>query len=128
MTPYNPRQRHLIAPEAVFDVNPLRRYELLFETLEPCLAGCFSSKTRGRRPLPREALLNALIYKNVKQLPTLFELASTLVDNLRLAATCGVRPNKSNSSLEERQLSFLRDVPNRVHSAPLMSRSCQVPH
>jgi hypothetical protein len=68
MTPYKPKQLYLISPEAVFGLNPLRKYELLFETLEPCLTRCFSSKTRGRRPVSREALLNALIYKNVKQL------------------------------------------------------------
>ena len=51
MTPYNPKQNYLIAPEAVFGLQPLRKYELLFETLEPCLAGCFPSKTRGTTPL-----------------------------------------------------------------------------
>jgi hypothetical protein len=114
MTPYNPKQRYLISPEAVFGLNPLRKYELLFETLEPCLVGCFPSKPRGRRPLARETLLNALIYKNLKQLPTLFDLASTLVDHPRLAATCGLPPNKSLWSLEERLSSFLEDIPNRA--------------
>jgi hypothetical protein len=114
MTPYNPKQRYLISPEAVFGLNPLRKYELLFETLEPCCAGCFPSKPRGRRPLARETLLNALIYKNLKQLPTLFDLASTLVDHPRLAATCGLPPNKSLWSLEERLSSFLEDIPNRA--------------
>jgi hypothetical protein len=114
MTPYNPKQQYLIAPEAVFGLKPLRKYELLFETLEPCLTGCFSSKTRGRWPVSRQALLNALIYKNTKQLPTLFDLASCLVDNPRLAATCGLLPNKSLWSLEERLSSFLEDIPNSV--------------
>jgi hypothetical protein len=114
MTPYNFKQQYLISPEAVFGLNPLRKYELLFETLEPCLAGCFPSKTRGRQPLSRQALLNALIYKNVKQLPTLFDLASTLIDHPRLAATCGLPPNRSLWSLEERLSSFLEDIPNRV--------------
>jgi hypothetical protein len=114
MTPYNFKQQYLISPEAVFGLNPLRKYELLFETLEPCCAGCFPSKPRGRRPLAREALLNALIYKNVKQLPTLFDLASTLIDNPRLAATCGLPPNKSLWSLEERLSAFLEDIPNRA--------------
>lgn len=114
MTPYNPKQQYLISPEAVFGLQPLRKFQLLFETLEPCLAGCFSSKTRGRRPLSRQALLNALIYKNVKQLPTLFDLASTLVDHPRLAAICGLPPNRSLWSLEERLSSFLEDIPNRA--------------
>jgi len=114
MPPYNPKQQYLIAPEALFGLQPLRKYALLFETLEPCCARCFPSKTRGRRPLSRQALLNALIYKNLKQLPTLFDLASTLIDNPRLAATCGLPPNRSLWSLEERLSSFLDAIPNSV--------------
>lgn len=44
----------------------------------------------------------------------MFDLASTLVDNPRLAATCGLPQNKSLWSLEERLSSFLEDIPNRV--------------
>jgi hypothetical protein len=114
MTPHNPKQKYLIAPEALFGLQPLRKYELLFETLEPCCAGCFPSKTKGRRPLSRQALLNALIYKNLRQSPTLFDLASTLIDHPRLAATCGLPPNRSLWSLEERLSSFLEAIPNTV--------------
>jgi hypothetical protein len=60
MTLHNPKQRYLISPEAVFGLKPLRKYELLFETLEPCLGGCFHSKTSGRPPTSKPALLNAL--------------------------------------------------------------------
>jgi len=56
MTTYNPKQQYLISPEAVFGLNPLRKYELLFETLEHCLAGCFPSKIRGRPPVSKEIL------------------------------------------------------------------------
>jgi len=114
MTRYNPIQRYLISPEDVFDLKPLKKYELLFETLEPSLSGCFRSKTRGRAPVSKPALLNALIYKNLKQLPTLFDLASSLVDNPRLATTCGLLPNKSLNSLVERLSSFLKDTPNSL--------------
>lgn len=100
MTPYNPKQQYIISPEAVFGLSPLRKYELLFETLEPWFAGCLPAKIRGRRPVSRQALLNALIYKNIKQLPTLFDLTSSLVDSPRLAATCALPPNKSLYSLE----------------------------
>jgi len=55
-----------------------------------------------------------LIYKNIKQLPTLFGLVSFLVDNPGLVATCGLLPNKSLYSLEERLSSFLEDIPNRI--------------
>ena len=87
MTLYNPKQRYLIAAEAVSSLKPLREYELLFETLEPCLARYFPSKTRGRPPVSKETLLNALIYKNAKQLSTVIDLASTLIDNPSLGAT-----------------------------------------
>jgi len=47
-------------------LKPLKKYELLFETLEPCLSGCFRSKKRGRPPVLKQALLNALTYKKHK--------------------------------------------------------------
>jgi hypothetical protein len=112
MYPYNPKQRYLLSPETVFGLKPIRKYELLFETLEACLVGCFNSKTRGRPPTSKPALLNALIYKNLKQLPTLFDLATSLVDNPSLATACGLLPNKSPSSLEQRLSSFLKTIPN----------------
>jgi len=46
MPTHNPKQQYLISPEAVFGLNPLRKYELLFEKLEPCLTNCFPSKIR----------------------------------------------------------------------------------
>jgi len=112
MTVHNPKQRYLFSPEVVFGLKPLRKYELLFETLESCLANCFPTKTKGRPPTPKQALLNALIYKNLKQLPTLFDLASTLIDNPHLAIICGLLPKKNLYSLEERFSSLLKDIPN----------------
>jgi hypothetical protein len=114
MTLYKSKQLYLISPEEVFGLKPLRKYELLFETLEPSLAGCFPSKTRGRPPTSKQALLNALIYKNLKQIPSLFDLASMLIDNPSLAAICGLLPNKSIYSLEQRLSSFLKGVPNGI--------------
>ena len=112
MTIYSSKQKYLFPPEAVFGLKPLRKYELLFETLEPCLSKCFPSKRKGRPPTSKQALLNALIYKNLKQLPTLFDLASSLIDNPRLAITCGLLPNKSLYSLEQRLSSFLKSIPH----------------
>ena len=114
MTLHNPKQRYLLSPEAVFGLKPLRKYELLFDTLQPCLANCLSPKSRGRPPVSKPTLLNALIYKNLKQLPTLFDLATSLLDNPSLATTCGLLPNKGLYSLEERLSSFLNDVPNSL--------------
>jgi hypothetical protein len=114
MDPFNPKQKYLISPEEIFHIKPLRKYELLFEYLEPSLAGCFPSKKRGRPPTSKSALLNTLIYKNLKQLPTLFDLASTLMDNPRLTITCGLIPIKNMYSIEERLSSFLKDTPNSI--------------
>ena len=114
MNLWNPKQKFLISPEEIFNLQPFRKYELVFETLEPSLAGCFHFKKQGRPPTSKHALLNALIYKNLKQLPTLFDLASTLVDNPRLAIACGLRPIKNLYSIEERLSSFLRLTPNGI--------------
>ncbi len=114
MNLWNPKQKFLISPEEIFNLQPLRKYELVFETLEPAVAGCFQSTKRGRPPTSKHALLNALIYKNLKQLPTLFDLASTLVDNPRLAIACGLRPIKNLYSIEERLSSFMRHTPNGI--------------
>lgn len=123
MTPHNPKQNFLVSPEDIFGLKPLRKYELLFETFEPCLAGCLPSKTRGRSAVSKPALLKTLIYKNLKQLPTLFDLASSLIDNPNLAATCGLLPNKSLYSLVERLSSFLKDTPTIALYNPLESIS-----
>ena len=114
MSHRNPKQQYLISPEYIFGLKPLRKYELLFEILDTCLAGCFPSKKRGRSPVSKPALLKTLIYKNLKQLPTLFDLASSLVDNPNLAITCGLPPNKNLHSLVERLSSFLKDTPNSL--------------
>jgi hypothetical protein len=66
VTPYNPEKQYLISPEAVLALNPLRKYELLLETLEPWLAGCSREKTRARGSVSRQGPLNALIYKTAK--------------------------------------------------------------
>ena len=107
MNLFHPKQKYLIPPEEIFDLKPLRKYELVFENLQTSLAGCFPSKKRGRPPTSKTALLNTLIYKNLKQLPTLFDLASTLVDNPRLTITCGLRPIKNLYTIEQRLSSFL---------------------
>ena len=114
MNPFNPKQQYLISPEEFFNLNPLRKYEILFESLDPFITPFFTSQKRGRPTTSKSAILNMLIYKNLKQLPTLFDLASTLVDNPRLTITCGLRPVKNLYSIEERLSSFLQHTPNRI--------------
>ena len=69
------------------------------------LATCWGVKTKP-------ALLNVLIYRSVKQLPPLFDLALSLADNHPLATNCGLQPNKTLYCLEERRFSSLKDIPN----------------
>ena len=111
MTPYNPEEQYFISPEAFFGLKPLRKYELLCKTLEFYLAGCFRSKRRARRSVSRQAPLNALIYKNVKQLPTLSDLGSTPVDNPRLAAIALPLMKKIATTPSKAKISFLLIIP-----------------
>ena len=101
----------LLKPSLAYNLSESTNCSL--KPLSPALLVAFPQR-QGERPLSRQALLNALIYKNVKQLPTLFDLATTLVDHPRLAATCGLLPNRRLWSLEERLSSFLEDIPNGV--------------
>jgi hypothetical protein len=57
-------------------------------------------------------LLRSLIYKNLKPLPTLYDLAVELVDNPAIALKCDLNPPQHPSPLVERLSSFLRDTPN----------------
>jgi len=109
----DPQQKILLSAEYLLDINPLKKYELLFDNLE-----CSPLKTtlcrEGRPPVPKTALLKALIYKNLKPLPTLFDLAVDLIDNPSAALKCGLNPSSTPNALKERFSSFLKDTPNNL--------------
>ena len=101
MTTYNPKQRYLISPEVVFNLKPLRKYELLFESLEPSLAHCFPKKTKGRPSTPKQALRNALLYHRALQ-------------TARIDPLTGVRNRATMDSAIHREIELARR-----HDTPL---------
>lgn len=68
------------------DLSPQIRYEKLFSNL---LTFPQHSPKRGRPPFSKESLLKALIYRNLRGLPSLSELAFELRNNPIMAETLG---------------------------------------
>jgi uncharacterized protein YoaH (UPF0181 family) len=84
------------------------RYEKLFENL-PKLEE--KTKSRGRRPINRNSLLKALIYKAIRRLASLSDLVFELNNNPSMAHALGFNPLKPAPSVE-RFSSFLHDTYN----------------
>ena len=99
------RQRCLIAPECI---PPRARYETLFDNLPELPA---EHHRRGRPPVPRDALLKALIYRNIRGIDKLVELECELKNNPSIAEPLGLDPLKAPPS-DERFSEFLRTYPN----------------
>jgi len=113
MKTFNPRQRLLLSAEYLLDINPLKKYQILFNNLD-----CFPLESPnlsrgGRPPVSKSALLRALIYKNLKPLPTLYDLAVDLIDNPSICLKCGLQPSSNPHALKERFSHFLKDTPNQ---------------
>lgn len=100
------RQEILFDPA---DLPSTIKYEKLFENL-PQLNEQIP-KT-GRRPVSRNSLLNALIYKALRRLPFLSDLTFELNNNPSVAKALGFNPLVSAPSVE-RFSSFLRDTENQ---------------
>ncbi|MEW6617705.1 MAG: transposase [Patescibacteria group bacterium] len=109
----NPNQKLLLSAEYLLDINPLRKYEILFSNLNCSPLETFSS-SEGRPAISKSALLKALIFKNLKPLPTLFDLSVELVDNPTLSLRCGLPTNLNPHAIQERLSNFLRDTPNQI--------------
>ena len=90
------------------DLPPRVRYEKLFENLPPLPD---LPKTTGRPPLSRDAILRALIYKNLRGLPSLTDLVFELENNPVMAEVLGFFPGQSTPS-KERFSQFLRTQPH----------------
>jgi hypothetical protein len=86
------------------------RYDLLFEHL-PLLPE--KNYRIGRPPFPVNAILKALLYKALSQLPSLSELAFGLRNNPSLYQTLGFNTCRSAPSIE-RFSRFLRDTNNQI--------------
>lgn len=85
------------------------RYEKLFDNLPPLEE---KIHRRGRRPFSRNSLLKALIYKALRRLATLSDLAFELNNNPTLAQALGFDAMKRAPSVE-RFSAFLHDTYNR---------------
>jgi hypothetical protein len=88
------------------DLAPRVRYERLFENLPPLPD---LPKARGRPPFPKDAILRALLYKNLRGLPSLTDLVFELENNPVMAEVLGFPPGQSTPS-KERFSQFLRTI------------------
>jgi transposase len=113
MKSFNPNQKLLFSAEHLFDINPLKKYQILFSNLNTSPLES-NNLGPGRPHVSKAALLKALIYKNLKPLPTLYDLAVDLIDNPSIAFKCGIEPGANPNTIKERLSSFLRDTPNSI--------------
>ena len=89
-------QKLLFKAETVFNLRPLEKYEILFSFLDTSPLEILYPST-GRPPIPYEALLKALAYKNIKNVSYLSDLARELQDNS--VFSLGVRFSSPSSTL-----------------------------
>lgn len=107
------RQKLLFSLEHLFDINPLKNYEILFSNLDIL---SLSSKPRpkgGRSPYNPASILRALIYRNLRGLNNLSDLVDDISNNPSIALKCGfdiLRPLPS----VERFSRFLNLIPNEI--------------
>lgn len=84
------------------------QYDLLFEHL-PSLS--LKGNKRGRPPFPKDALLKAFIYKAVRRLKTLTDLAFEFQNNPTICKAVGLNLYETPPSIE-RFSQFLRETPH----------------
>ena len=89
---------------------PRVKYNLLFEHL-PSMS--IKEKSRGRPSFPQDALLKTFIYKALRRIKTLTDLAFELKNNPIVSQAVGFNPYESLPSIE-RFSQFLRQTPNEV--------------
>lgn len=104
------RQTILFSINNFLDVKPLHNFHLLFDHLKHSQITQY--KKTGRKPILRESILNALIFKNLKSINTLTELVHELNDNPSAAICCGFDVHKTIPSVE-RFSAFLKDTQNK---------------
>jgi len=92
------KQNILFSISDNLDIKPFKNFYLLFDNLKSVQLAHFS-KT-GRKPFHKEALLNALIFKNLKSILTLTELKRELIDNPNAALCCDFNIRKPILTLE----------------------------
>jgi hypothetical protein len=107
------RQPGLLPPESL---PPTVQYESLFQNLPSLVLG---ESQRGRPPLPKDALFKAFIYKALRRLKTLTDLAFEFHNNPTICQAVGFNPYVRPPSVE-RFSQFIRNTP---HSALQTVRS-----
>lgn len=108
MPKFNPNQSLLFKPKDIVNVPPLKRYEILFSYLDlSCIPEKNFSSVGRPQTLP-SALIKALVYKNLRSIPTLSDLVATLSENLDLSHMLGF--NINSLPPVERLSSFLRNA------------------
>jgi len=90
------------------DIPPIINYEKLFSNL---LSIHRDQSKRGRPPFSKNSLIRALIYKNLRSLPSLTDLSFELRNNPAMAEILGFDPWKRPPS-KERFSRFLRNTEN----------------
>lgn len=91
-------------------LHPRVKFDLLFEHL-PSIS--VQEKERGRPPFSQDALLKALVYKALRRLKTLTDLAFELKNNPIVSQALGFNPYESPPSIE-RFSRFLRQTPHSI--------------
>ena len=91
---------------------PLVRYERLFQSL-PGLPTPPRRSGPGRPGFSRNALLRAHIYRALRRIPRLTDLAFELTNNVSILAPLGFDPLRPTPGVE-RLSAFLHDTPNAV--------------
>ncbi|MBA3062572.1 MAG: DDE transposase, partial [Atribacteria sp.] len=111
MNRFKANQKLLFKVETVFNLRPLEKYEILFSFLDTSPLEILYPST-GRPPIPYEALLKALVYKNIKNVSYLSDLARELQDNPDLALVFGFHPLRL--PCVENFSAFLGDTENSI--------------
>ncbi|MCG2714810.1 MAG: transposase [Candidatus Marinimicrobia bacterium] len=102
-------QTILFSFENFLDVKPLKKFHLIFSNFNNLHLTHY--KQTGRKPIQRENLLKALVYKNLRCINSLSDLYRDLSNNPSALLCCGFDIRKPIPSVE-RFSSFLRNTPN----------------
>lgn len=99
----------MFQPNLLFTQELSRNYLKKVESIFSVLPSINKHYLQGRPPHPSSAMLNALIFENLKSIPNLAELAREIKFYPPLAQACGFKSFPS----KERFSSFLKDTPNQ---------------
>ena len=103
------KQKLLFHPE-LLSQDRLRKFEAFFDILN--LKGIQRPKSRGRKPADKMSIIRALIFRNLRGLPTLTDLKIELLERPSLAYILGFEPGVIPPV--ERFSYFLRNEDNEL--------------